>query len=134
MSVGHYAKNDALIAEMLTDGKLLVCAGRVVLMRDDTWGGRGYRPLRCYEDRDGYRRARIWWKGRRPDLSEHRIILVATLGRPAPTLTVDHVNGCRDDNRADNLFPCDHAENVARGLERVYREPDISDAPGEVPF
>lgn len=61
-------------------------------------------------------------------LLAHRVI-VAMRDRAWPKLQIDHINGCRDDNRASNLrlvSPSDNAKNAARksagksGVTGVY--------------
>lgn len=60
----------------------------------------------------GYRRVRISIDGVPVSLLAHRVIWKMVTGEdPAPDLTIDHINRCRDDNRFCNLRVVSQAVN-----------------------
>ncbi|MFE5828717.1 HNH endonuclease signature motif containing protein [Streptomyces sp. NPDC056508] len=60
--------------------------------------------LRATPDRDGYLRIRPYIRGRALNARVHTLVCTAFVGdRPAEGYQVRHLNGVRDDNRAENL-------------------------------
>lgn len=53
-------------------------------------------------------------------LKAHRVAWLHFYGECPDDLHIDHVNGCRSDNRIENLRLCNRAQN-AQNLQRAYR-------------
>ena len=51
------------------------------------------------------------------DVSAHRIVFAMTHGR-WPEMEVDHIDGCRTNNRPENLREISHYENMQAAVER----------------
>lgn len=77
-------------------------------------GARGF-VLKPRIHSNGYLRVFVAINGKVRDEYVHRLVARAFHGEPvAPRVEVDHVNGKRDDNRAENLRWLSVAENRAR--------------------
>jgi hypothetical protein len=87
--------------------------------------GRTYqgRLLRTCINENGYEIATLpRWNGKR-SFRVHRLVAEAFLGTPPyPDMDVNHKNGVRSDNRAENLEWCTRSENLTHGY-RVNRTP-----------
>lgn len=75
----------------------------------------GYHEV-CLRDQDGNPRY----------LMLHRIIATAFCEKKSPTMEVNHIDGNKDNNRADNLEWIEHGENLKHAYETGLRENDVS--------
>lgn len=79
--------------------------------------GRILKPIRL---KNGYLRAVLHAAGEKQQVSIHRAVCIAFHGPGTEGQQVNHLNGIKDDNRAENLAWCTPSENqrhaVATGL------------------
>lgn len=59
------------------------------------------KQLKPRKDRDGYLITELWKSNQSTTVKIHRLVAKAYV--PGEASTVDHINGIRDDNRAENL-------------------------------
>jgi hypothetical protein len=68
--------------------------------------------LRCSYDRGGYKKVTVKQEGKSKQLPVHRLVCSAWHGVPDDKKNVvDHINGCRSDNRPENLRWVTQSEN-----------------------
>ena len=103
---------------MATDGRRAVpdVAGFFACSDGTIIGPRGKR-VGGYVDRDGYRWSPVSQDGVRRNVSHHSMIAAAFLGPRPEGYDIDHINGDRGDNRAENLRYTTHAENMAGSVQ-----------------
>lgn len=82
------------------------------------WSLRKSIRLKPYVNTGGYMRVNLYG----PDGSArheyvHRLIANTFLPNPEDLPEINHINACRDDNRAVNLEWCDHLGNLASALK-----------------
>lgn len=65
--------------------------------------------------RDGYCRVTLCGDGRQQELTIHRLGYTTFKGPIPPGMTVDHVNGCKTDNRIENLQLLSRGDNARKG-------------------
>jgi len=98
-----------------------------------SWGrirhlGRGNRKTRILTisiTKAGYIKATVWSpEGRRYTTSAHRLVALAFLDNPEGKSTVNHKNGCKVDNRLENLEWTTMKENIRHawmtGLSKAH--------------
>ena len=82
--------------------------------------------MSAYYNTDGYLQVCVpnAITGKYKWLLQHRIVAYVYCENddPETKIEVDHINGIRDDNRAENLEWVTHAENMRRMKERNYRK------------
>ena len=76
-----------------------------------------------HKNKDGYILINIKKDGKWKIWREHRYIWTQHYGAIPPNMTIDHINGKKDDNRIENLQLLSHKENSQRndfgGIRRV---------------
>ena len=65
----------------------------------------------------GYHSVHLYSAGKRKPMLLHRLVADAFLPNPDRLSEVNHINGVKTDNRAENLEWCTHGEN---GMHRYY--------------
>ncbi len=73
--------------------------------------------LSPYIEKNGYPTVAVQINGRRKKFAIHRLVARAFVGGYGATLTVNHINGIKTDNRADNLEWVTRARNTAHAWE-----------------
>lgn len=76
--------------------------------RGGSWNNKGYRRI----------------KHQGQNIAEHRLIWELLKGPIPGDLTIDHINGIRDDNRIENLRLLPHSKNASLGA-RGNRNPAL---------
>lgn len=77
------------------------------------------RPILGSVDEDGYLKTAIRINGKRKDIKIHQLIALAFLGIKPDGHVVNHKNGIRSDNRAENLeyvLPADNERHARKVL------------------
>lgn len=97
------------------DGYRATCDGRVYGRRSPT------KPLSVSPDRDGYLQVMVRAMGKSYSRRVHTLVALAFLP-PAPAhWTVDHINGCKTDNRVENLRWIAREQNSREAMTRAGR-------------
>lgn len=92
------------------------------------------------QDSNGYQRFSIWFAGMNIRVMKHRVIWIAAHGLPPYdiSMTIDHMNGDKSDNRIENLQLISQDENLWKGLRKLSsaqaREVRMRYAAGGVTF
>lgn len=73
------------------------------------------KQIKHYLDQDGYQRVTFVVDGRRHMKVVHRMVAVLFVHNPENKPQVNHKNGIRSDNRAENLEWCTSQENTIHG-------------------
>lgn len=83
-------------------------------------GGTVLRPWRL---KTGYLQVKLSRNVRR---SVHRLVCISFHGEDRAGRVVNHINGLRDDNRADNLEWCTHGENMTHAYRVLGATPSCT--------
>ena len=78
--------------------------------------------LRKFSDHKGYKQCMLRKGGKAYNRFVHRLVANAFLPMPQGGQIIDHINGVRDDNRAENLRWCSQDENLHFPLAKEHRE------------
>lgn len=77
------------------------------------WRGKGLYRLNTRPDEAGYSRVSLGQGKKRPCIPVHKLICKAFHGeRPSPSHEIRHLNGVKEDNRAENLAWGTRSENA----------------------
>jgi len=63
----------------------------------------------------GYKRVKIYHEGRRWRMKVHRMVAEIYIKNPEGKGEVNHIDGVRTNNMAENLEWCTHSENMKHG-------------------
>lgn len=72
---------------------------------------------RQYLLKNGYLQARIWLNGKVAQIGTHRLVAIAFIPNPDKKSQVNHINGVKADNRAENLEWSTQAENTQHAYD-----------------
>jgi hypothetical protein len=68
--------------------------------------------LKTHIDKDGYRMVVLSKKGKKKNISIHRLLAISFIPNPQDKPQVNHINGIKSDNRLDNLEWVTARENI----------------------
>ena len=71
---------------------------------------------------DGYPRVRLLFKGKDKTVRVHRLVAEAFLDNPEGKETVNHIDGNKENNRADNLEWADRHEQMLHAYKKGLKE------------
>ena len=82
------------------------------------------KVLKPYMSKKGYALVRLWHKSQGEGFLVHRIVAELFVSNPYDKAEVNHINGIKTDNRAENLEWCTRSENESHawrtGLGKHY--------------
>ena len=73
--------------------------------------------LKPWKDRGGYFNVGLWKNGVRKMQKVHRLVALAFTPNPENKRTVNHIDGCKTNNHADNLEWATDKENVHHAMD-----------------
>lgn len=79
------------------------------------------------KEEKGYRRLTIRVKGKRKHYAVHRLVALAFIPNPENKPQIDHIDGDKSNNRADNLRWCTNKENSMWRWEKIRKALDKAD-------
>lgn len=71
-------------------------------LKGTVYSVQAHRPLGCFNLK-GYRVATLHFEGLRKQVKLHRVIWISVNGLPPVNMSIDHINGKKDDNKISNL-------------------------------
>jgi len=84
---------------------------------------RGSREIKGYRLRNGYIGCSVSQDGGRRSTTIHALVAEAFIPNPGGKPEVNHKNGVKDDNRAENLEWVTHSENILHSLDVLGNRP-----------
>ena len=104
------------------DGRVAYLVAWEVQPGGDSSSAQGWlRTVKPLSDSAGYYYLSTKVNGRSKNYRIHRVVAETWLGHVPPGKEVDHINGCRTDNRAANLQYISHRENVRKANRWAIR-------------
>ena len=82
-----------------------------------------------YLDEDGYLRISLYFNNTNKLVGVHRIVAEAFVPNPDTLPQVNHMNGDKSDNRAENLEWVTNTQNIRHSIEHKLRDPNIASIP-----
>lgn len=83
--------------------------------------------LKLYKINSGYFCAKLHKDGNSKTHLIHRIVATAFISNPENKTDVNHKNGIKDDNRAENLEWCTHSENLIHAHKIGLKKPTVGE-------
>lgn len=77
--------------------------------------------MKVRENRYGYLYLVISKQGKPKTISVHRLVAMAFIGEITDGLEVNHIDGCKTNNRVENLEIVTHAENIHHAMRTGLR-------------
>lgn len=81
------------------------------------WSNKSNRELKCRDDKNGYYRFNIIFKGNHTTLMMHQVICKAFKENPDNKPQINHVDGNKKNNHIDNLEWCTCKENIRHAYD-----------------
>lgn len=104
------------------------------LGRVQTWSRRGVRiPLRARAHQQGYLHVTFYRRGKRAHPKVHRLVAEAFVENPENKPEVNHIDGNRTNNRADNLEWADRSDQM-RHVYHTLGTSNLNREDAECPF
>lgn len=80
------------------------------------------KKLSLFKHKKGYMYVHLCKNGHTCNKSVHRLVAEAFIPNPDNKPEVNHKNGIRDDNRANNIEWCTHQENIIHSFKELGRK------------
>lgn len=79
---------------------------------------RGGRVLKSWTNKHGYEVLTLNHKGIKKEYKMHRLVALHFLKRGGEAKEVNHIDGCKTNNRLDNLEWCTRSENMVHAFKK----------------
>ncbi|MEM8719010.1 MAG: NUMOD4 domain-containing protein [Cyanobacteria bacterium P01_G01_bin.39] len=94
----------------------------------NVWSKKTNKILKPYQTQKGYLTVGFWLNGKKKRLSIHRLVAKAFLPNPNNLPEVNHINGCKTDNRVTNLEWSSGGANVSHAYRIGLRQSKLSES------